>query len=457
MPVAAITHTTAQLTLSDAITELELLLPDLTAELAAGRPGAVPEAHPELMLADYKEETSQLVRESVEPGFEPGLEAGLSPVFEAPPEEEEVVEEEGEEEEEMEEEDDLGLDVGPQEGRVPRPTRAATAARARSVGVMSDTLEYSPEVGRREYPERDFGDDFMSDLMDIDIEQGRKPELEPSFGLEEEMGLPGMEEDLTLLGPPSETGRAFPASPLHIEVPEAPSIHDVPQFARDSTESPLSSARSSVVRDLEADIAQHGGFLDLGYVDDTLRMPSEEREEEEEAHVQRRQVRGRRVMVDSVTEIRAKQIKAQQEDRSKILIEPSFLPRDPGLLALLSLQKTRGFVQNVFYPKNIAPELANLLSPMFVKRMADLKRKREAEEGAGEEAVERAEGESPRKMPRLEIEEIEEEFIPLPEEEAEVTREQEEEIIELAHREPTPPMAIEEEEISGVVPGIFFP
>jgi hypothetical protein len=121
-------------------------------------------------------------------------------------------------------------------------------------------------------------------------------------------------------------------------------------------------------------------------------------------------------------------------------------------LALLSLQKTRGFVQNVFYPKNIAPELANFLSPEFVRRMTELKRKREVEEEVGEEAMEPAEGRTPRR-PRLEIELEEEEVLFLPEEVSEVAPE--EETIEFPHEEPPPlPMPMEEEEISMAAPGM---
>ncbi|RPB00614.1 hypothetical protein L873DRAFT_1827546 [Choiromyces venosus 120613-1] len=408
LPAGAISHTAAQLTLPDVITELDLLLPDPTLDL--GDIGELPfdsdallSRRPTITLA---EDSSQFLQESIEMevgrrGPE-GRDVGFGLQL-----------------------DDLDLDVG-EEAETPRPQRAATVARGVSEGVMSDILEATPEVGRRERPARDFRDDLLSDVMDVEYETQAKRD-------ESEIGLAPPEEDLE-------------------SVHEAPSIHDVPYFARDSSESPLSSARSSVVRDLEADLQQQGSFVDVSYIDEALREPSEE---PEEILAHRRQVRGRRVMVDSVTEIRAKQIKAQQEDRSKILIEPNFLPRDPGLLALLSLQKTRGFVQNVFYPKNIAPELASFLSPEFVRRMAELKRKREGEEGESEEAMERAEGLSPIKHPRLEIEEGEEEILPPYEEVEERARAEAagspdegaagEEMFEFPQEEPAPPMGMEEE------------
>ena len=441
MPAGAITHTAAQLTLPDVITELDLLLPDPTLDLAdIGELPFDSDAHlARRQGITLAEDSSQFLQESIE------MEVGRR----------------GPEERDVGfglQLDDLDLDVG-EEAETPRPPRAATVA-----------LEVTPEVGRREPPARDFRDDLLSEAMEVEYEAEAKRaeldiglappeedlglEFEAEVGFEGEIGLG--EGDLGILEAPSEVGRVSPAPPLLAELPEfvheAPSILDIPPFARDS-ESPLSSARSSVVRDLEADLQQLGRFVDVSYIEEALREPSEE---PEEILVHRRQVRGRRVMVDSVTEIRAKQIKAQQEDRSKILIEPNFLPRDPGLLALLSLQKTRGFVQNVFYPKNIAPELASFLSPEFVRRMAELKRKRE---GEGEEAMERAEAPPPVKHPRLEIEEGEEEILPPPEEveeraRAEAAASPAEEMFEFPEPEPAPPMAMEEESFVGL-PGMY--
>lgn len=446
MPAGAIAHTAAQLTLPDVITELDLLLPDPTLDLAdIGELPFDSDAHlARRQGITLAEDSSQFLQESIE------MEVGRR----------------GPEERDVGfglQLDDLDLDVG-EEAETPRPPRAATVARGES-----EALEVTPEIGRRELPARDFRDDLLSEAMEVEYEAEAKgeeldiglapPEEDLGLELEAEVGFAGEiglgEGDLTILEAPSEVGRASPLAPLLVEPPEfvheAPSILDIPPFARDS-ESPLSSARSSVVRDLEADLQQLGRFVDVSYIEEALREPSEE---PEEILVHRRQVRGRRVMVDSVTEIRAKQIKAQQEDRSKILIEPNFLPRDPGLLALLSLQKTRGFVQNVFYPKNIAPELASFLSPEFVRRMAELKRKRE---GEGEEALERAEGLLPAKHPRLEIEEGEEEILPPPEEveeraRAEAAASPAEEMFEFPEPEPAPPMAMEEESFIGL-PGM---
>lgn len=305
--------------------------------------------------------------------------------------------------------DDLGLYVSETEEVTPRPVRAARRGRSPELLLESDI---GSETGRDAPAPRDIGDDLIdSSMEDVFSDVQKAPESDAgrleenphlAFGDDDtRMGFQpdvhlGEEEragDMTILGALTEDERGS----VGLTGPESPQALSN-SFARSerADSSPLSSIRSSVDRELEGDLRTHGDLLNLSFLDDTLRPLSEDLEPEQTVHHQRA-VRGRRVMVDEVTEIRAKQIKAQQEDRSKILKEPSFLPRDPTLLALLSLQKSRGFAQNVFYPKNIAPELASLLSPEFVRRMAELKRKREDED---EEIVAR-EARSPSKQPRL--------------------------------------------------------
>lgn len=311
------------------------------------------------------------------------------------------------------EEFDLGLDIGEPEDTMPRPARIAR--RARSIGPLSEA-DISSEIGRDAPMTRDIEDDLMDSRMeDVFFDIPKEPESEVGrleedlqLGFDEDdtgmgfgdmgIGAEEQEGDLTLLGARTEDERRSvgPVSLVGAESPRALSIGLARSQRAES--SPLSSVRSSVDRDLEGDLRTHPDVLNLGFLDDTLRPFSEEAEVEPERTIHhQRAVRGRRVMIDEVTEIRAKQIKAQQEDRSRILKEPSFLPRDPTLLALLSLQKSRGFAQNVFYPKNIAPELRSLLSPEFVRRMAELKRKR----GSEDEGIVAQETRSPSKQPRL--------------------------------------------------------
>ncbi|KAL7274648.1 sister chromatid cohesion protein 1 [Rhizina undulata] len=388
LPAGATAHTAAQLTLPDVITELDLLLPDPTLDLA--ELGELPfetAAHIGRKADITLDESRQFLG-----SIEQARAARGEVSFEF-------------EEEPLQLEDDLELDIGPMPGEeTPRPHRAATIAREISLGPfdLPEIEEISMERGREAPPERGIGEElFPEEMMEgvegVELISPKAPEPEPprfeeyaeEIGLgfdEDDAGIPfglGEEGDLTaLVGAPSERAATVPP-------PESVREESVRE------ESPLSSVRSSVERELSADIRAHGAMLDISFADEIMRAPSEE----VEAYAQR-VIRKRKVVVDPVTEIRAKQIKAQQEDRTRILKEPSFLPRDPTLLALLSLQKTGGFAQSVFYPKNMAPELKNLLSPEFVKRMAELKRKREREAVGGEEIEERP---SPAKQVRLDI------------------------------------------------------
>lgn len=90
----------------------------------------------------------------------------------------------------------------------------------------------------------------------------------------------------------------------------------------------------------------------------------------------------RKVMeLDHVTDFNNNQIKAQQADRSGILKPTTFLPRDPVLLTLMSMQKNGDFVSSVLGEgrgRGWAPELRDLLSLDAVKEAGELKRKRDS-------------------------------------------------------------------------------
>lgn len=184
-------------------------------------------------------------------------------------------------------------------------------------------------------------------------------------------------------------------------VPGLPEATPVPEdhHPRSRSASPLSSVRSSVERDLTARLN------DATFVEESTRLPSEDLEDAH--HPAHNAVsRKRKVVIDPITEMKAKQIKAQLADRSKILKEPSFLNRDPTALALMKLTVGGGLALSVFRPRGIAPELGDLLSPEFVKRMAELKRKRTTgEEQAQQEDEERP---SPSKQARIEIDALDE-------------------------------------------------
>ena len=111
-----------------------------------------------------------------------------------------------------------------------------------------------------------------------------------------------------------------------------------------------------------------------------LQQPDDE-EDETTAQAHQRVKRRRVLEADANTELGGSQIRAQQEDRSNILKAPTFLPRDPMLLALMNMQRSGGFVSNILgdgRSMGWAPELRGILSLEVVRRAGDLKRKRDS-------------------------------------------------------------------------------
>jgi cohesin complex subunit SCC1 len=152
------------------------------------------------------------------------------------------------------------------------------------------------------------------------------------------------------------------------------------------SQSPLSSARSSVVRDLGD-----------SFVNEAIRQPQ---------RVKRRKL----IQPDVDTVLSSHQIKEQQADRSKILKPASFLPRDPLLLALITMQKNGGFVSSVMGGdgnRSWAPELRDMLSIDSVRKSGELKRKRDS--GIADMDVDEVD-----KVPQLDLGE-EEDLLPVDE------------------------------------------
>ena len=163
-----------------------------------------------------------------------------------------------------------------------------------------------------------------------------------------------------------------------------------PGLLRDS-QSPPSSIRSSVERDLENYFQPNG---DSGMYD-----------EDESLHLPQRARKRKILQPDSDTVLHSKQIKEQQENRSKILKPPSFLPRDPMMLTLMNMQRNGGFVSSIFgdvRDKGWAPELKGLFSFETVKRSGELKRKRDS--GVADVGEDEALSPNAGKQPRLEFE-----------------------------------------------------
>jgi len=128
-------------------------------------------------------------------------------------------------------------------------------------------------------------------------------------------------------------------------------------------------------------------------------LNTEEDIEEVVAHQRQKSRRQKPLAPDVETVLHNKQIKAQAEDRSKILRTPSFLPRDPVLLTLMNMQKNGDFVRNAMNDgrsRNWAPELQGLLSFDTMTRSGERKRKRDSGIGG------LSEDEHSEKSPRLE-------------------------------------------------------
>jgi cohesin complex subunit SCC1 len=111
--------------------------------------------------------------------------------------------------------------------------------------------------------------------------------------------------------------------------------------------------------------------------DMSLYEPQEESVQQVAQRVKRRKV----IALDSNLEINTSQMRDQQTDRSKTMRPMSFLPRDPLLLSLLSMQKSGGFISHILGNVRTsvwAPELRRMFSMEQVRRSGELKRKRDS-------------------------------------------------------------------------------
>ncbi|KAF3480320.1 double-strand-break repair protein rad21 [Arthroderma uncinatum] len=236
----------------------------------------------------------------------------------------------------------------------------------------------SIEVGREAPAPRPVGEDLFSDDHrlfgddpNLDLGEDGAPleklgdadmthDIDHAAHMDDDMPMGGMDGELGM--PIDEDSTIIPGL--------------TSDFTRRSA-SPLSSVRSSVIRDMDETFANEGAIR----------------------HHQRVK-RRRLIMPDADTILSSAQIKEQQEDRSNILIAESILPRDPVLLTLMMMQKNGTFVSSVMGGAsscNWAPELRGMLSIESVRKAGDLKRKRDS--GIADMDID-----SGAKVPRLELE-----------------------------------------------------
>ena len=285
--------------------------------------------------------------------------------------------------------------------------------------AFSDPI--SIEQGRNEPEERPDFDDDLDLQLDIDLDDGpsieRGRDAPPPRPVEDDLitddkfhGADDLDLDIGLDGPtrarfsteaPSVRGDGNP--PLGdeddnmmgngddfvfpMEDTTAPIVAPTDDRLQRDSQSPLSSVRSSVVRELDNTVF--------------------EQEEEPSLHGPSRPKKRKLIHPDADTVIHSSQIKQQQVDRSAILKPLSFLPRDPMLLTLMQMQQNGGFVSSIMgdgRAKGWAPELRGILSIEVVRKSGELKRKRDSGVADVDEEEARA---GFGKVPQLEIPEDE--------------------------------------------------
>lgn len=230
--------------------------------------------------------------------------------------------------------------------------------------------DMSIEVGRDAPAPRPVGEDLFSDQpfdgdLDLDLGEGNNAGINKSsvLGDKDHDDLDNflLQNDESRLEDTVMGGMDDPATAALAEDSTIlPADEDIErQRTMSRSASPLSEARSSVVRELEET------FVD------------NENENESAAAPQR--VKRRRLLhADEATFISKEQLKQQREDRSKILKPSSDLPRDLVLLTLTSMQRGGAFVSSVM-EDNVyiqTPQLRDLLTATSAQKAGELKRKR---------------------------------------------------------------------------------
>jgi cohesin complex subunit SCC1 len=241
--------------------------------------------------------------------------------------------------------------------------------------IIAETEEVVPE---QSVPRALYDDDLglaMGDEGDttLDLERFRDRGANSEWGeddgfdrpagkvLEDDLGLNIGGDDTTIIRPALDDGGDMDMPDFGVPVENGTRRRGM----RESL-SPLSDLRPSEERDLEATIG------------DSVFAPQGE---EESMHPAQRVKRRRVIQMDSTLELGNSQIRDQQEDRSRTMRPSNWIPRDPVLLALLSMQRSGGFVSSVLGDGRTvgwAPELRDVLSVAIVRKSGELKRKRDS-------------------------------------------------------------------------------
>ena len=240
---------------------------------------------------------------------------------------------------EFDEEDmniDLDLDLGLDDGPSIEVVRKAPPPRSLEDDLIDDEDKFQQNFG--------YDDNTRTRLS------SRVPSLIEDRGDDEMPDNGGMLlDDTDDFGLPMDNATIVPAVPAD------------PRLQR-ASQSPLSSVRSSVVRDFDATNINEGEEASVQYATHKAK---------------KRKI----IQTDPETMLSSTQIKQQQADRSAILKPASYLSRDPMLLNLMNMQKNGDFVSSIMgegRAKGWAPELRGILSIEVVRKSGELKRKRES-------------------------------------------------------------------------------
>jgi cohesin complex subunit SCC1 len=263
------------------------------------------------------------------------------------------------------EEDDLGLDFGEDLEPATIFDEGTSIERGRNAPLeRRASEEFGTEL--KDVPEDDLGLDFGDDLTEL------PPAPEVNLGDDMDITMGNM-PDMDMPVEPSLTGDAGM------------------QLARE--ESPLSELGEEEATRLAQEVAEQ---------DATMFEPQPEEEESiHQARAKRRRVIGQ----DAETMLSTATLREQQQNREKILKPPSFLPRDPLLMALINMQRSGGFVSNILgdgRSQGWAPELRGILSLEVVSRPSQKRKRDSGVADLGTEDEEAAVGAE--KTPQLEFE-----------------------------------------------------
>ncbi|KAI5279914.1 sister chromatid cohesion protein 1, partial [Ascosphaera acerosa] len=255
------------------------------------------------------------------------------------------------------------------------------------------SMNMSIEVGRDAPAPRPVGEDLFSDRpldgeLDLDIDGldkrsvlglGRDNANEADIAGRDDTLMAGMDDTAMNLGFNDES-TILPD--LHAEA-DADQQHG----PRSRSATPLSEARSSVVRELEDEVTR----LDLEMADGEAAAEAAA-QGTASATAPLRAKRRRLLPADDLTFLTKEQLRHQREDRSRILLDPEAAPtdlsRDAALLALASMHKAGALAAGVMLGGLAgagvgvhAPQLRELLSASCVQKAGELKRKRAPVEG----------------------------------------------------------------------------